>query len=415
MYSLVTLTIALLLTACTPQPHAKVAEVLQIIHDNYVTETNQTQLNDTAIHAIVQRLDPHTTYLDRKQLERFLVATTGSFGGVGIYMHLQDRLLTVVAPIAHSPAEAAGIQRGDVILQIDGHPTLGLTIEEAIALTKGRVGTPLHLTILRRSLSKPLHFSIRRAHINPKPLFATVIKKDILYISIATFNAQTSQALARILQEHREDTQSIILDLRYNPGGVLRQALNVVDMFIDGGLIVKQKGHTQKYDDTYYASSSTIAPKKSMAILINGGTASAAEIVSGTLQIYKRATLIGERSYGKGSVQTLFWLDDHSALKMTIAKYYLANGRCIDQIGIQPDVVVTNPTYHPHHTPTISYTYAQTMLKRLTTHTIKPIEATTLPHRPKKRSLTPQEIARDKQLQKAIAIVKAKATAKNSN
>lgn len=388
-----------------PYPTNKIDKLLNIVNSEYVNDINHTKLTNTAINSILKQLDPHTTYLNRKKLEEFLVTTTGNFGGVGISMHMQNHLLSVITPIANSPAMSAGIQSEDIILRINNHSTLNLSIEECIALTKGEVGTNLHLTVLRKSVSKPLLFSIKRAIINPQPLFATLLQHKILYISIPTFNEHTSQELANILNTYT-DAKSIILDLRYNPGGVLQQAVDVIDMFIDKGLIVKQKGRLDKYNTTYYASSSCIDKHIPMVVLINKGSASAAEIVSGTLQVYKRATIIGEKSYGKGSVQTLFPLDNDSALKMTIAKYYLANGKCIDKIGIVPDIVVKNKLYRLKKVETISYAYAQSMYKKLSTHTVHAI----LAKAPKKSKglpfLSTKEITKDRQLQKAIGILK---------
>ena len=395
----------ILFTACTPYPTSKIDTVIKLIHSDYVNDINHTKFTDNTIQTMLKQLDPHTVYLNQDKLNKFLIATTGNFGGVGISMHIQNHLLTVVSPIINSPAMAAGIQSEDVILRINKHSTFNLSIEECVALTKGKVGTNLHLTVLRKSTSKPLLFSIKRAVINPQPLFATLLKHKILYISIPTFNEQTNQELAHILNQYTT-AKSIILDLRYNPGGVLQQALDVIDMFIDKGLIVTQKGRLPTYNTAYYATSSGIDKNIPIVVLINRGSASAAEIVSGTLQVYKRATLVGEKSYGKGSVQTLFPLDNDSALKMTIAKYYLANGKCIDKVGIVPDIIVKNKMYRYKKKQTISYAYAQSIYKKLSTHTIQAVEA----KHPKKQKKMPspsnKEIQKDSQLQKAIEILK---------
>jgi len=341
MYKLIISSILLLfLSSCTSHYNiTKVNDVLNLIQSEYVEDINTTRLTDDSINLMVKHLDTHSVYLNQEDLNRFLISTSGSFGGVGIIMHIQNNLLTVERTIDHAPAKEAGIKTGDIIIQINHKSTLGLNIKECVKMTKGAVGTKLHLTILRKSSTKPLVVSIKRAYINTQPVFATRIQKDLLYISIPIFNQKTSNTLKRILT-HNTNIKGIILDLRYNPGGLLDQAISVIDMFIQKGLIVKQKGRQAIYNTSYYATTSTIDSHTPMTILINEKSASASEIVSGTLQIYKRAKIIGEKSFGKGTVQTLFTLDNTSALKMTIAKYYLANGKCIDKIGILPDFIM---------------------------------------------------------------------------
>jgi len=382
---------------------------MALVSEHYVTEVNETNLTDSAIDEITSQLDPHTVYLRQKELKKFLINTSGRFGGVGISMGMHKGLLTVIAPIAHSPAKAAGIQSGDVILKINNHSTLGLSIEECVAFTKGEVGSSLELTILRKTEPQPLHYSLKRAYINTHPLFATQIQPHMLYISLPTFNQKSALSLAHTLQTQAHD-KGIILDLRYNPGGVLSQAVAVVDMFIDHGLIVKQQGHLPQYNIAYYAHKTTIDSNTPLVILINQGSASASEIVSGALQSYKRATLVGEKSFGKGSVQTLFALDDNSALKMTIAKYYLPNGKCIDKVGIIPDYLVKNHHYATKKVQTISYAYAKRTLEKLNRGTLHARHVTPSKQRHstthENTHLNPRQIAKDKQLCKAIELLK---------
>jgi len=320
----------------------------------------------------------------------------------------ENKLLTVERTIDNTPAKAAGIKTDDVIIQINHKSTLGLNIKECMAMTKGAVGTKLYLTILRKSSAKPLVVSIKRAYINTQPVFATRIQKDLLYISIPIFNQKTSNSLKYILT-HNTDSKGIILDLRYNPGGLLDQAISVIDMFIPKGLIVTQKGRQETYHTSYYATTSTVDSHTPMAILINKKSASASEIVSGTLQIYKRAKIIGEKSFGKGTVQTLFVLDNTTALKMTIAKYYLANGKCIDKIGIHPDFIIKKRLHKKKLISNISFAKAKNILKNLTNHSI----ATRVMQSDQKEkasldkfTFSSSQIQNDKQLLKAIEVLR---------
>jgi len=397
------------LVSCTGHYNtSKVSDVFNLIENEYVEDINATKLTDDSIQYMLKHLDAHSVYLNKKDLNKFLISTRGSFGGVGISMHIQNNLLTVTRPINNTPAKAAGIKSGDVIIQINNHSTLGLNIEKCVAMTKGPVGTKLNLTILRKSSTKPLRFSIQRAYINAQPIFSTLIQDNLLYISIPVFNQKTKGELKKILT-HYTKVKGIILDLRYNPGGLLDQAVSVIDMFIQKGLIVKQKGRKEQYNTSYYATTSTIDNHTPMVILINEESASASEIVSGTLQIYKRAKIIGQKSFGKGSVQTLFDLGNNSALKMTIAKYYLANGKCIDKIGIIPDIPIKNILHKKKITQSISFKKAKDVIKKLTNHSLLPkyMQST---HKEKdsvyESSFSSSTIQKDKQLLKAIEVLK---------
>lgn len=391
------------------QSNIKYPKVLNLVANEYVKDLNRTALDEEAVKGLVKRLDSHSRYLTKEDLQNFLIAKRGTFGGVGIVLTLREGLLTVVRTIADTPAAHAGIQPDDTILKINDHATLGLSIEEAVALTRGKIGTPLKLTIYRKGERYPLLFTIKRAYIHPKPLFATLLPEQILYISIPNFNDHTAQELYAILKRYH-DPKAIILDLRYNPGGVLSQAVAVADMFIDHGLILTQKGRQGRYYASYRATPSMMADRHTpVAVLINGMTASGAEIVTGTLKLYKRATIIGEKSFGKGSVQTLFPLDDHSALKLTVAKYYLADGKCIDGIGIAPDIAIKNSTLKQKNKQSaISPKAAKALLGKLNTHTI-PVKTGQPPKRAAEKPLTlsPEKIRRDRQLTRAIRLLRS--------
>jgi carboxyl-terminal processing protease len=393
------------ITACTPKYHtSKLANLIYFIKNDYVEELNTTQITDVAIQQILLNLDPHSVYLSRRHLENFLTLTIGEFGGIGISMGIQNSLLTVITPLPNTPAQKAGIKAGDIILKINNHSTQGLSLEKAVMLTKGKIGTKLSLTILRKSQKTPLLFKIKRANIIIDPIITKKINSDLLYVKISSFNKHIFQEFKEIMLKHK-NIKGLILDLRSNPGGILEQAVAIVDMFIDKGIIVTQKGRNPQYSMQYQATKEMINKNTSMVILINEGSASASEIVSGALQVHKRAKIIGEKSFGKGSVQTLFPLDNNSALKLTIAKYYLPNGKSIHNIGIKPDIIVRNRHSIKHKPTKISKKKIEHILKKINNGSLKPIYV-------KKQSIsntkifTQREMMQDNQLRRAIKELK---------
>ncbi|MEA1879541.1 MAG: S41 family peptidase [Campylobacterota bacterium] len=396
----------LLLTSCASQKQlSKKDTISYIIQSNYYKELNSTILNANSHKDILKHLDSHSKYLTSTDLEKFLTMTSGKFGGIGISLHIKNKLLTVISTILNSPAKDAGIKHNDIIIQINGTSTLGLSLEKCISLTKGKVGTFLNLTILRKNNPIPILFSIKREYINMNPIFFQLIDNSLLYINIPTYNATTSRELQQILHVHSK-RQGIILDLRYNPGGILREAISNIDMFLNKGFIVKQKGRFSKYTVTHNATDGgdTTTP---LVILINHRSASASEIVAGTLQYYKRATVIGEKSFGKGSVQTLFPIDYVSALKLTIAKYYLANGLCIDKIGITPNIIIKNKNYKIKNKNSISYDYVKSILLKLNQNTLIPIKSSHTNYLSTSNNiLSSISIKNDSQLTRAIQFLK---------
>lgn len=396
------------MTACTKNYHAaKLSNLMEIVQNEYVQDVNTTKLTDAAIAQILFNLDQHSVYLKRQDLENFLNSTIGEYAGIGIYMGMQNSLLTVIAPLPNTPAQKAGIKSGDIILKINNHSTLGLSLEKSVALTKGVAGTDLALTIMRKSNRKPLLFRIKRAYIDIKPVSAKKIGTDILYIKIPSFNKKVTQQLKKIISKNH-NTKKLILDLRSNPGGILSQAVSITNMFIDKGIIVTQKGRKAEYNTQYLASSASTDTKSPMVVLIDRGSASASEIVAGALQAHKRATIIGEKSFGKGSVQTLFFLDENSAVKLTIAKYYLPNGKCIHGIGIKPDIVIRNKNTSIKKQQSISTKKVIQMLKKIQNGSLKPIvmpKKTFKPSR-KNHTMSKNEIKNDYPLKKAIKVLK---------
>ncbi len=399
---------AFLLSSCTNTYNlSKPDYIKHLIQTEYIKDISDSFDHNESIPSLMQKLDAHSIYLSPLEFKRFLISTNGKMGGIGIALHMHDTLLTVITPIQNTPAQLAGIQSGDIILRINNTPTLGLTLQECISLTKGKVGTYLNLTVLRKETALPLYFHIKRQYINTNPIYSRLIDNSLLYIHITSFNAQTNKELNSIFKKYPHK-KGIILDLRYNPGGRLDEAVSLVNRFIDKGIIVSKKGRSDKYTDTYYATFQNTDTDTPIAILINKGSASASEIVAGSLKSYKRATIIGEKSFGKGTVQTLFPLSDLSALKLTIAKYYLPNGKSIDKVGVKPDFTVHNKIYTRHKEKQITLKKAKEILKKIQNRSTIPKVITQKNNRLpiNTNHLSPTEIKKDKQLQKAIRLLK---------
>ena len=402
-YKVYIIFVVLFLNACsTNVPSTKFSTLLDLIDTEYIQDVNTSKIRDDAIKKVFSNLDSHSKYLTKNDLEKFLISTEGIYGGIGISMHIKDSILAVAKVSVGTPAYKAGIQVNDVILKINSNPTIGLNIQECMALAKGKIGTDLQLTIIRKSHVKPLLVNIKRESIKIKPVTEEYLKDNILLITIPTFNKLSANQLERILQKSKP-YRGLILDLRSNPGGILGQAVSIVDMFIDKGLIVEQKGRDDKYIAKYRASTDTLDRTTPMMILINSSSASASEIVAGALKVHKRAMIIGEKSFGKGSVQTLFAIGNDSALKLTIAKYYLPNGKCIDKIGVKPDIYIKNKNTVKNNTLHISQKKLKQILKRIQKGTLKPKYMKKNIHRT--NTLTGKTNS-DRQLQKAIQKLK---------
>jgi len=318
----------------------KFSDCLDLIQKYYVEEVDSAKLIDGAIKGMTSVLDPHSAYLTKEEYKEMQISTTGSFGGLGIEVGLREGILTVITPIEGTPAFKAGIRPGDKILKIDASPTTDMSLEEAIKILRGPKGSKVVLTILRDTTEKPLEVTITRATIHIESVNSQLLEPGYGYIRIRNFQVDTAEAVKKAMQK-LGTPKGLIIDLRYNPGGLLDQAIAVSDLFLNEGKIVYTDGRRPE-DRTEFT-----AHKKEGAftgfpivILINGGTASAAEIVSGALQDNKRAVIVGVRSFGKASVQTIRPLSDGSALKLTIARYYTPSGRSIQAKGIEPDVIV---------------------------------------------------------------------------
>ncbi len=314
------------------------AKVMAIIEHDYVDNVSEVKLINDAIKGMVSSLDPHSSYMTKDEYKELKIMTTGKFGGLGMVVTMKNGMLTVVAPIEDTPAYKAGIKAKDIIIKINGESTLGMTLDQAVKKLRGKPGTKVTLTILREGENKPIVVTIIRAIIHVK---SVKYKKygNVGYVKITQFQDGTTKELKKALDKMGK-IDGLVLDLRNDPGGLLREAVGVCDLFIKKGVIVSIRGRRKKDVQYFYAHNDGDEPSYPMVVLINAGTASAAEIVSGCLKDHKRAIIMGVRSFGKGSVQSIIPLGDGSALRLTTARYYTPSGVSIQAIGITPDIVV---------------------------------------------------------------------------
>ena len=327
------------------QAYLKFTRVLNLVEEQYVEELNSTTIINKAIKGLLSNLDAHSAYLDEKAFKDLNVQTKGEFGGLGIVIGMKKGALTVIAPIDDTPAKRAGIKAGDIILKIDDKSTLGMTIDEAVNLMRGKPKTKITLTIVRKGESKPLKIDIIRdiikiQSVKHKFIYLDEKKKEkVLYIQISSFDSKVVDGVEKVLSKN-PDAKGIIMDLRNNPGGLLSQATGLLDMFINKGILVSQKGRDKAENVVYNAHSDGKYPNIPISVLVNGGSASASEIVSGAMQDHKRAVIIGEKTFGKGSVQIVVPLNEKEGVKLTVARYYLPSGRTIQNKGVEPDIIV---------------------------------------------------------------------------
>jgi carboxyl-terminal processing protease len=315
-------------------------EVLRQIEKSYVEPQNSQELIYGAIKGMVESLDPHSSFMTKEEHQELMLETKGSFTGIGVEITVKDDVLTVVSPIEGTPAYEAGMKAGDKIIRIEDVKTKDMSLLEAVKKIRGPKGTKVNLTIMRPGEDKPLEFSITRGVIPLISVRHYFLSPDICYLRISNFQSRTSEDLASALEdlEREHDIKGLVLDLRNNPGGLLSQAIEVSDLFLDSGLIVSTKGRISSQDITASAHKNRVSRTYPILVLINGGTASAAEIVAGALQDNKRGLVLGTRSFGKGSVQTILPLSDGSGLRLTTARYYTPSGKSIQLKGITPDI-----------------------------------------------------------------------------
>lgn len=320
-------------------------DVFTKIKRDYVTEVDDRTLLENAIRGMLAGLDPHSAYLDPDAYKELQVGTTGEFGGLGIEVGMEDGFVKVIAPIDDTPAQHAGVQAGDLIIRLNETPVKGMTLNDAVKIMRGKPGTDIILTIVREGQEKPLKITITRDVIRVKSVKSRILDKGFGYVRITQFQANTGDnlvdAIENLNKENGSPLNGLVLDLRNNPGGVLNAAVSVSDAFIKKGLIVYTEGRIEDSSLKFKATSDDILSNAPMIVLVNGGSASASEIVAGALQDHKRAIIMGTRTFGKGSVQTILPLpNNNSALKLTTARYFTPSGRSIQAEGIVPDIEV---------------------------------------------------------------------------
>jgi carboxyl-terminal processing protease len=321
-------------------------EVIEKINEEYVDEIDQSRGMDAAINGLLQSLDPYSSYMSPEIFNEMQTETSGEFGGLGIEVGMESGVVKVISPIDDTPASRAGIKAGDYIVKINDTQVQGKSLSEAVDLMRGSVGSGIELTIRRVGQKKALTFNIVREVIQIQSVKTDLIKKNIGYIRLTSFNENSGKQIENQIKklEKNKDTKAYILDLRNNPGGLLSQAIRVADFFLDNGEIVSTKGRKTSENRKWFAKQGDLTNGKTLVVLINYGSASASEIVAGALKDHKRAILIGENSYGKGSVQSIIPLKNNGAIKLTIAKYYLPSGKSISEVGVSPDIKISEET-----------------------------------------------------------------------
>ena len=319
-------------------------EVLENIKKDYVDDINESEIMDSAINGVLQSLDPYSAYMSPELFNEMQTDTKGEFGGLGIEIGMEAGVVKVIAPIDDTPAEQAGIKAGDYIVKIGKDQVQGKSLMEAVKLMRGPVGTTINLTVRRKNVKKPLEFKITRKIIEIKSVNSKVISKEknIGYLRLKSFNENSdSQFLKSIKKfEKNQNIKGYVIDLRNNPGGLLTQAINITDLFLDDGEIVSTKGRKISETRKFFAKKGDEVNGKPLIVLINNGSASAAEIFDGALKDHKRAIILGESSYGKGSVQSIIPLKNGGGMRLTISKYYLPSGKSISEVGVTPDILV---------------------------------------------------------------------------
>ncbi len=319
-------------------------EVLENIKKEYVDDVDQSEVMDSAINGVLQSLDPYSAYMSPELFKEMQTDTRGEFGGLGIEIGMEAGVVKVISPIDDTPAAKAGIKAGDYIVKIGEEQVQGKSLMEAVKLMRGPVGTTIDLTVRRKNLKKPLEFKITRRIIEVQSVNSEIISKEknIGYLRLKSFNENSDNQFLKILKKFQNNNKikGYVIDLRNNPGGLLTQAINITDFFLDDGEIVSTKGRKVSETRKFFARKGDEIRGKPIVVLINNGSASAAEIFAGALKDHKRAIILGENSYGKGSVQSIIPLTNGGGMRLTISKYYLPSGKSISEVGVTPDIIV---------------------------------------------------------------------------
>ena len=318
------------------------SEVLDKVNNEYVEEIDHSEAMDAAINGVLQSLDPYSAYMSPEIFKEMLTETSGEFGGLGIEVGMEFGVVKVISPIDNTPAEEAGVKAGDYIVKINDIQVQGKTLTEAVELMRGPVGSTIKITVRRRGVKKAIIFNITREIIKIESVKSKIIEDTVGYIRLTSFNENSADQIKEKIKELRQNKkiEKYILDLRNNPGGLLSQAIKISDFFLNNGEIVSTKSRKKKENRKWFARKGDIIDGETLIVLINYGSASAAEIVAGALQDHKRAILIGENSFGKGSVQSVIPLNNRGAIRLTISKYYLPSGKSISEVGITPDIEI---------------------------------------------------------------------------
>ncbi len=395
------------------EAYIKFTRILNAIDQQYVDDLNTSDLVDKALKGLLTNLDAHSSFMDKKSFKELNVQTSGEFGGLGISVGMKDGVLTVIAPLVGTPADKAGVKAGDIILKIDDKATLGMTIDECVAIMRGKPKTDIILTVVRKGESKPLAIKITRDIIQIQSVYAKKIGDDILYIHVTSFDQKVAKDVKEAISKDANRT-GIILDLRNNPGGLLDQAVGLTDLFVDKGVIVSQKGRKESENIEFKAHAKDTDTETPIVVIVNGGSASASEIVSGALQDVRRAIVVGEKTFGKGSVQVVMPVGDGEALRLTVARYYLPSGRTIQAEGVTPDIIV-----HPGKVARDNNNSFMIKERELKKHLEKELEKVNGDEKKKnekktdteedqnKTILTEDQIYNDAQLKSSIDILKA--------
>lgn len=321
-------------------------EIFSKIKNDYVENINDKKLLENAIRGMLQGLDPHSAYLDKEAYRELQEGASGEFGGLGIEVGYEDGFVKVISPIDDTPAQRAGVKAGDLIIKLDGKSVKGISLMEAVKMMRGKPGSEIVLTILREGEEKPFNLPVIRDVITVKNIKSETIEPGLMYIRISNFQIHTvddmRKSLKKLKNENTDNLKGLVLDLRNNPGGLLNAAVGVSDLFLNNGLIVYTEGRIKDSKLKFTAKPTEVFKNIPIIVLVNGGSASASEIVAGALQDHKRAIIMGERTFGKGSVQTILPMSDETALKLTTARYYTPSGRSIQASGIEPDMIIKN-------------------------------------------------------------------------
>ena len=318
------------------------SEVLDKVNNEYVEEIDHSEAMDAAINGVLQSLDPYSAYMSPEIFKAMQTETSGEFGGLGIEVGMEFGVVKVISPIDNTPAEEAGVKAGDYIVKINDIQVQGKTLTEAVELMRGPVGSTIKITVRRRGVKKAIIFNITREIIKIESVKSKIIEDTVGYIRLTSFNENSADQIKEKIKELRQNKkiEKYILDLRNNPGGLLSQAIKISDFFLNNGEIVSTKSRKKKENRKWFARKGDIIDGETLIVLINYGSASAAEIVAGALKDHKRAILIGEKSFGKGSVQSVIPLNNKGAIRLTISKYYLPSGKSISEVGITPDIEI---------------------------------------------------------------------------